>query len=283
MLYDASTNQVNAMDFLRKVFSNPETSPIRPFWRGHLFLFDRPSGPVYPSHAGTKLLAIFGLLEFIVRPLLVAGARRLTLADRPWWILVQVTGLTLLGGWLVTRFAGVRLSQLGLHSWRNWSKTEKLYFLQVIPIAILVFSSVFSERLKDLWVRPDLVQIGLFVFLPQMIWGLYQEFLYRGILQTELVRRWGTLTGISVSNLIFTFGPLHAYHFALAQGNPSHLWIFAATFGIGLFFAILFLRSGNLWMVGIMHGIGDIFIDGLTQVARFGDCRFAACATSLAD
>lgn len=83
-----------------------------------------------------------------------------------------------------------------------------------------------------------------------MIWGFYQEFLYRGMLQTELVRRWGARTGILVSNLIFTFGPLHAYHFRAARVNPSHLWIFAATFAIGLFFALIFRRSGNLWIVG---------------------------------
>jgi len=256
------------MDFLRKVFIDPETSQIRPFWRGHLFLFEKPTAPTYSSRAGFKLLSLFVLLEFLLRPLLLASSRWLMIADRTWWILAQVTILVLLGCWLVTRFAGVRLSQLGLHSWQSWSKIEKLYFLQVIPIAVVVFSFTFSESLKGLLARSDLGHIGLFILLPRMIWGFYQEFVYRGILQTELVRRWGTLTGILTSNLIFTFGPLHAYHFPLAQGNPSHLWIFAATFGIGLFFAILFMRSGNLWMVGIMHGIGDLFIDGLAQVSN---------------
>jgi len=256
------------MDFLRKVFTDPETSQIRPFWRGHLFLFEKPAARVYSSKEGFKLLSLFVLLEFLLRPLLAAGARWLTLTERNWWILAQVTILVLLGCWLVTNFAGVRLSQLGLYSWQSWSKTEKFYFLQVIPIATIVFSFVFSESLKGLWARSDLAWIGLFIFLPRMIWGFYQEFVYRGVLQTELVRRWGTLTGILTSNLIFTFGPLHAYHFPLAQANPSHLWIFAATFGIGLFFAILFKRSGNLWMVGVMHGIGDLFIDGLAQVSK---------------
>lgn len=254
------------MDFLRKVFIDPEASQIRPFWRGHLFLFEKPAAPAYSSKEGFKLLSLFFLLEFLVRPLLLAGSRWLTVVDRTWWILAQVTILVLVGSWLVTRFAGVHLSQLGLYSWRSWSKTEKLYFLQVIPMAVIVFSFTFSESLKGLWTRSDLGQIGLFILLPRMIWGFYQEFVYRGILQTELVRRWGTLTGILTSNLIFTFGPLHAYHFLLAQGNPSHLWIFAATFGIGLFFAFLFKRSGNLWMVGVMYGTGDLFIDGLAQV-----------------
>ena len=256
---------------VQKVFIDPETSQLRPFWRGHLFLFDKPPAPAYPPQAGSKLLLLFVVLEFLLRPLLVAGARWLTLVDRAWWILAQVTLLVPLVGWLLTKFAGVRLSQLGLYQWRSWSKTEKLYFLQVIPIAIFVFSSVFSERLLGFWARSDLPWIGLFIFLPRMIWGFYQESVYRGILQTELVRRWGTLPGILTSNLIFTFGPLHTYHFALAQGNPSHLWIFAAIFGIGLFFAILYKRSGNLWMVGIMHGIGDWFIDGLAQVSMLAN------------
>ena len=34
----------------------------------------------------------------------------------------------------------------------------------------------------------------------------------------------------------------------------------AAIFAIGLFFGILFHRSGNLWIVAILHGIGNAYI-----------------------
>jgi membrane protease YdiL (CAAX protease family) len=116
--------------------------------------------------------------------------------------------------------------------------------------------------------RHDLWQIALFVFVPQVVWGFYQEFVYRGLVQTELVRRWGTWPGILASNLIFTFGPLHLYHFGLARHDLSHLWIFMAIFSIGMYFAVLYHRSGNLWITGLLHGVGDFFIDGLNQVAR---------------
>lgn len=256
------------MNIIRKIFVDSETSQIRPFWRGQIFLFDKPQATTSSSPQGSKLLLIFLFLEVIVRPLSIAGARWLSLTDRHWWVLGQMTLLTMLVFWLVLSFAQVRLSQLGLYSWRHWSKIEKLYFLQILPISIIVFSFFVFPSLKALWARPNLWEIGLFIFVPQMMWGFYQEFLYRGILQTELVRRWGTFRGIVVSNLIFTFGPLHAYHFLTARGNPSHLWIFAGVFGIGLLFAILFQRSGNLWIIGIMHGLGDWFIDGLAQVSR---------------
>jgi membrane protease YdiL (CAAX protease family) len=97
------------------------------------------------------------------------------------------------------------------------------------------------------------------VFLPYLLWGFYQEVVYRGILQTELVRRWGPLRGILVSNSLYTFGPLHFYYFS--HTSPARP-MFAAIFALGLFFAVLFRRSDNLWMVAIFHGIGTLYIEG---------------------
>lgn len=256
------------MNIVRRIFVDCETSQVHPFWRGQLFLFDQPRVQTISSQQGSRLLLVFFFLEVIVRPLFAAGTRWLTIADRNWWPLAQVGLSTLLFCSLVISFAKVHLSQLGLYSWLRWSRTERFYFLQIVPIAIFVFSFFVSAELKVLWARPHLWKIGSVIFVTKMIWGFYQEFLYRGVLQTEVVRRWGTLKGVLASNLVFTFGPLHAYHFWSAQRNPSHLWIFAAIFSIGLFFAILFKRSGNLWIIGIMHGLGDWFIDGLAQVSR---------------
>jgi hypothetical protein len=78
-----------------------------------------------------------------------------------------------------------------------------------------------------------------------------------------LVRRWGAVTGILDSNLLFTFGPLHAYHIWIGLNAPSHLLIFAAMFAIGPYSGELFHSSKNLWMIGLLHGLGDFFIDGL--------------------
>ena len=36
--------------------------------------------------------------------------------------------------------------------------------------------------------------------------------------------------------------------------------MFAAIFLIGLFFGVLFRRSGNLWMAAIFHAIGNAYI-----------------------
>jgi hypothetical protein len=70
------------MNIARKLFFDSATSQISPFWRGQLFLFDRPRAPTYSSGEGPKLLLVFLFLEGIVRPLLAAGARWLTIAER---------------------------------------------------------------------------------------------------------------------------------------------------------------------------------------------------------
>ena len=209
----------------RKIFVDRETQ-VHPFWRGQLFLFDQPRVRTISSQQGSRLLFVFFFLEVIVRPLFAAGTRWLPIAEHKWWPLIQVGLLTVLVCWLVISFAKVHLSQLGLYSWLHWSKTERSYFLQIVPTTIFVFSLFVSAKLRVLWARPDLWELGLLIFVTKMIWGFYQEFLYRGLLQTDLVRRWGTLKGVLVSNLVFTFGPLHAYHFWAAQRNLS--WLLAS-------------------------------------------------------
>jgi uncharacterized protein len=251
---------------MKDQISDFTTPKIPNLLRGHLFLFDKPQIQSYTAKQGLGLLLIFIFMEVLVRPIFLFASRQLAIVTHYWWSILNITILCLLLFTLVFIFSKVKESQLGLHSWSQWSKIEKLYLIQIIPITILVFSFFNYSGLKILFSRPAIGQTVLFALIPQMIWGFYQEFLYRGILQTELVRRWGACKGILISNFIFTFGPLHAYHFLAAQKTPSHLFIFVAIFCIGLFFSILFKRSGNLWIIGIMHGLGDLFIEGLAKV-----------------
>jgi len=225
-------------------------------WRGHCFLFEKKRAPAYSAPQGLRLLMIFIALEGVVGPrLALFGWLRLPMP--PVWLRIPVMlGLALL---LVRFVAGVKLSQVGLYRWSEWSATEKSYFFQVLVIANVIFSIIFAGRLRAILAEPMLLRRIGAVFLPYLLWGFYQEVMYRGILQTELVRRWGPVPGILISNSLFTFGPLHFYHFA--HTSPA-LPMFAGIFAIGLFFAVLFWRSGNLWMVAIFHGIGNAYIEG---------------------
>jgi membrane protease YdiL (CAAX protease family) len=89
--------------------------------------------------------------------------------------------------------------------------------------------------------------------LGGLLWGAVQELVYRGWLQTELARRCGTIGGLVAANVVFTFGPLHLDYFT---GPAGVRWAgLAAVFGIGLFFGIVYCRSGNVWIPAVMHGL----------------------------
>jgi uncharacterized protein len=238
---------------------------LRRHFQGHVFFFEtkRPL-PAYDSAVGLRLLLIFILLEGVIGPRLPLF-RVFGLPLPPAWLRVPI--LLTLAMILIRAFAGLRLAQIGLYPWRDWSVTEKSYFVQVLLIANVVFVILFSERLRTIftdlgfWWRPASV-----VIFTNFLWGFHQELIYRGILQTELVRRWGSLMGILVSNSLFTFGPLHFYHFSGVPGRV--LPMFTGIFLIGLFFGVLFRRSGNLAIVGVLHGVGNCYLDGLSTLTR---------------
>ena len=216
--------------------------------RGHVLLFDHQRAPRHDASAGLRLLWTAIVLE-IVR----LGFLKWFYPTVPRLVLIPIfCGVALLAIPLVAR---VRFSQLGFRPWREWSLTEKSYFVQVIMIANVVFPLVFASRLKAILGQPNALSIIATVFVPYLFHGFYQEVVYRGMLQSELVRRWGALAGILMANLLYTFGPLHWNHF-----TPMNVPMFAAIFAIGLFFGILFHRSGNLWIVTVIHGIGNAYI-----------------------
>lgn len=240
------------------------TDRIAPHWKGHVFLFGATSPPAYDAATGFRLLLIFALLEGIIGPRLWLLSW-LQLPAPPAWFRAPM--LLICALMLVVYFARLPLPQIGLYPWREWSRTEKSYFLQVLVLANAIFFVLFSGRLQRILADGSLWGPASVVLLTYLVWGFYQELMYRGILQTELVRRWGSWAGILVSNAIFTLGPLHFYHFS--GGAPAKtLAMFGSIFAIGLFFAILFRRSGNLWIIGIFHGIGDFYMSGLGELGR---------------
>lgn len=236
---------------------------ISPFFRGHLLLFDRRDPPAYSAATGVRLLALFVVLELVVGPR--ASVLTWLGLDPPAWLRVPV----LLAACIVAArlWARASLEDLGFIPWRKWTATEKLYFAQVVPLAVVIFGALYSQPLGVLRTHPEAWPAAATVAVVALLWGFYQELVYRGLLQTELTRRLGGAWGLLAANLVFTFGPLHFYHFTSGRPWPSIAMILGATFSIGLFFAFVFHRTRNLWLVGIFHGIGNVFIEGAPGMA----------------
>src|SRR6266446_7610004 len=88
---------------------------------GHVLIFDRRPAPAYDESTGMRLL----LLAIGIEALRLAAVKGLRSAVP----LIVLIPLFLIGALFLVRFvAGLRLSQIGLYRWREWTPVEKSYF-----------------------------------------------------------------------------------------------------------------------------------------------------------
>jgi len=232
---------------------------LSPHLKGHLLLFDHSASLTPGSTPTGRLLLVFLVLEAVLGPRL-SILRWLHVPALPAWIRIPALFVVALA--LLRFVARLEPAQIGFKGWRSWSAAERSYFIQTLILGNIVFMILSARPLGVIASDPSLWGTACVVTLTSLAWGLYQEMVYRGILQTALVSRLGPAAGILIANTIFTFGPLHFYHFAGRSPVP----MFAGIFAIGLLFSLMFWRSGNLWMVGILHGVGDAYMGGLRQI-----------------
>jgi membrane protease YdiL (CAAX protease family) len=221
--------------------------------RAHLLRFEMPLAPTYGNAVGTRMLVAFlvvgvGMFVALRFAFDAMGARGLPAANLGFVVV-------LLAAFVVAQrvLVGLPMSEVGLRRYADWTHRERLYVLQVVPLAVVLFATVFRDHLAALREQHGLAGFLLFSILTGLLWGAVQEFLYRGWLQTELTRRFGATAGLIAANVAFTFGPLHVNYFA---GPAGLRWGgLLAVFGIGLFFGIVYRRSGNVWIPAVLHGL----------------------------
>ncbi|MBL0143741.1 MAG: CPBP family intramembrane metalloprotease [Betaproteobacteria bacterium] len=221
--------------------------------RAHMLMFESPLAPDYSNAVGRRILLSFLAVAIGAFSALKVAGREAGLLDTP--IAKTSLVLALLVVFLVVHAAFVRapFAAVGLRSRTSWSEGERLYLTQVAPLALIGFALVFKDHLLSLLNLHGYIGFLVFSVFTGLVWGVLQEFLYRGWLQTELTRRFGALGGLLVSNVAFTLGPLHTN--LLFGSGVLNWWTIAAVFAIGLLFGIVYYRSGNLWIPAVLHGL----------------------------
>ena len=230
-------------------------SLLREVIAAHALRFERPMRSTYDPAVGSRLLVAFVLVGLALQPALSFLVRAIGLAREPWvGLAIAITLLTAVV-LVLHRFVRVSGGAIGLHSWRAWTLRERIYIWTVVPLAAVMFGILFRDHFARLAAVHGWIGLLVLTVPTGLLWGMVQEFIYRGFLQTELVRRLGGLSGILVANLAYTFGPLHFSYFGLGTNAGARWDMFAAIFGIGLFFGVLYRRSGNLWIPAVLHGM----------------------------
>lgn len=228
---------------------------IDDLWKGHVLAFERPLERLPDNRTALKFILAF-LLSGVV--LLQAGRQMLErygAGDSPAGRLALVSALVVLSVAFTHAIVGGTWKYIGLRPLTAWSRREALYAAQVVPAAAAVFFILFRSRIDGMIAANGVAGFLLYNLAFAMLWGFFQEFAYRGLLQTALSTWFGPVLGVVLANCAFTFGTLHASVWAEMAGDPGRAILFVPIFAIGLVFGVVFQRSGNLWLPAIFHGL----------------------------
>jgi membrane protease YdiL (CAAX protease family) len=122
-------------------------------------------------------------------------------------------------------------------------------------------------------------QIGLLILRLWFFVGLAEELLFRGYFLGSIPRfltgintTWRTGVAVIITSIIFSLWHLPQRIYQVISGQMS-LELFALSFGIifclGVGFAYLFIRSRNIILVGLVHGVMDFPLIGLKTQLNF--------------
>lgn len=136
-------------------------------------------------------------------------------------------------------------------SW--WRSSERHQWLLILPVIVVL--------LGDSTLNPQfhftLSRVMMAVLLGFSV-GLFEEYVFRGILVSALRQRYhvGPLWTVFLSGLMFSL-----VHLVNATGGSLTMTLvqMLEAIGLGSFFAAIYLVTGSLWLPIIAHGLIDGF------------------------
>jgi len=72
-------------------------------------------------------------------------------------------------------FVRVPMAAVGLRRFADWTRRERLYLFQVVPLAVVVFAVLFRAHLQALLDRHGLAGFLLFSVLGGLVWGSHRS------------------------------------------------------------------------------------------------------------
>ena len=140
---------------------------------------------------------------------------------------------------------------------------QRLYLKQWIVLIIFVSFSICGQIIP-LLVAKTAIQWNLFpiCFFPLVMTTFFEEFLFRGFIQTRIEKQFGFITAILVSGLMFSL-----YHI----GYPGFRNIndLLLLFAVGLGFATAFKLSRNNFYVSYFLNLPNAFLTYILKSKQF--------------
>ena len=142
--------------------------------------------------------------------------------------------------------------------WDNFKSVLKLVFpFAMVSIVSFLAIGYFQNTLNPTWHI-----VPLLITYP--IWGTVQQFLTIGIVAGNL----STLKSIKLNKIVVIL--ITAILFSLVH-YPS-IWLLIGTFILALFYGYIYLKSKNLYVLGLFHGwLGALFYYTVLNQDPFAD------------
>jgi membrane protease YdiL (CAAX protease family) len=181
------------------------------------------SGSIFPRLIPSRLASLATeIIAFILPAVLVVQCSRLRWTD--------IFGV----GGRLTPSIGIMLPLLGA----SFAVSTSI-FVEIAHV-IWPLPEKLTEILVDLMHTDSVPEFVLVVLLVAAVPAIAEEIVFRGIVQKSLIARYGPISGIGLTALIFA-----AMHL-----NP---WSFVPLLIAGVFFGYAAYRTGTLWASSLAH------------------------------
>ena len=147
---------------------------------------------------------------------------------------------------------------------------NKKIFLLIIPGIIIAINNFPISAYISGRYTIDTSNTMLYMFtLDSFGVGLFEEIIFRGLLLTVLLQylpktKEGNFGAIVLSAAIF--GAIHLFNLAYGGFISQTLMQVGYSFLMGLMWAVIYLKTKNIWLVAILHALYNYFGNILQQM-----------------
>jgi len=159
-----------------------------------------------------------------------------------------------------------------LGSWREMRITTKLeknwYWVMIPPVLYIgLFFAIGLIALSESGVGWSGIPLQIFgpLILTTFLVGIFEEFLFRGVVFHAFEKWRGPILAAFISSIMF--GAMHYVNWVGGQQlSGTHVQVMHAG-AAGILYAGIILKTGSIWPAVLAHGAWDLTVT-FTQVAR---------------
>jgi len=141
----------------------------------------------------------------------------------------------------------------------NWSNNDRLFLVLGVLGSVLFFGLQQWEEINIIKEENLLKYVPLW-FITGIAVGFGQELTFRGLIYTGLLKKIGMKWAVALSTCCFVLGSIHSirlYAYLINDYIMETIFLVGIFILAGLFFVWVRIKTNNILIPSIIHGIGN--------------------------